>query len=352
MKDNIILIAATNRPDILDPALAAPGSLRPPDRRRPADRKAASKILEVHTRGKPLAKVVGWTRWPRRRPASRVPTCQPGQRGRPAGRPLGRPRDHRDTPREGIMRVIAAPRRSARVMSEKERRITAFHEMGHAIVGHFLENTDPVHKISVNQPRPGARLHDLAADRGQVLTTRAELKDTMAMTLGGRAAEEIIFGEVTTGASTTSRSHGYGQADGHALRDEREARPARLRTRPRPAVPGREFSPSPTTPTTSPARSTARSGACRGGPSGGAGHPHRAPCRARCDFRDLLRRETIEADQFNRLLQGESEEAGSAPTRSRRRAPSPRRPAAAARERRPGLGFPQPGPSPPDAAAC
>ncbi len=66
------------------------------------------------------------------------------------------------------MRVIAGPEKKTRVMSEKERRITAYHEMGHALVAHFLENTDPVHKISVDLARPGARLHDLAADRGQV----------------------------------------------------------------------------------------------------------------------------------------------------------------------------------------
>src|SRR5207248_1359182 len=102
---------------------------------------------------------------------------------------------------EGIMRVVAGPEKKSRVMSEKERRITAFHEMGHAIVAHFLENTDPVHKISVISRGQALGYTISLPTEDKFLTTRAELKDTMAMTLGGRAAEEIVFGEVTTGAS-------------------------------------------------------------------------------------------------------------------------------------------------------
>ena len=86
-------------------------------------------------------------------------------------------------------------------MSEKERRITAYHEMGHALVGHFLENTDPVHKISVISRGQALGYTISLPTEDKFLTTRAELNDTMAMTLGGRAAEEIVFGEVTTGAS-------------------------------------------------------------------------------------------------------------------------------------------------------
>ena len=86
-------------------------------------------------------------------------------------------------------------------MSEKERRITAYHEMGHAIVAHYLENTDPVHKISVISRGQALGYTISLPTEDKFLTTRAELSDTMAMTLGGRAAEEIVFGEVTTGAS-------------------------------------------------------------------------------------------------------------------------------------------------------
>jgi len=102
---------------------------------------------------------------------------------------------------EGIMRVIAGPEKKTRVMSEKERRITAFHEMGHAIVAHYLDNTDPVHKISVISRGQALGYTISLPTEDKFLTTRAELSDTMAMTLGGRAAEEICFGEVTTGAS-------------------------------------------------------------------------------------------------------------------------------------------------------
>jgi cell division protease FtsH len=202
MKDNIILIAATNRPDILDPALLRPGRF---DRQivvdRP-DRKGRVKILEVHTRGKPLAKTID---------LDNLAAQTPGFTGADlsnlvneaallAARNGHREIDHQHL-EEGIMRVIAGPEKKTRVMSEKERKITAFHEMGHAIVAHFLENTDPVHKISVISRGQALGYTISLPTEDKFLTTRAELNDTMAMTLGGRAAEEIVFGEVTTGAS-------------------------------------------------------------------------------------------------------------------------------------------------------
>jgi cell division protease FtsH len=202
MKDNIILIAATNRPDILDPALLRPGRF---DRQivvdRP-DRKGRAKILEVHTRGKPLAKSID---------LDNLAAQTPGFTGADlsnlvneaallAARQGKREIDHLHL-EEGIMRVIAGPEKKTRVMSEKERRVTAYHEMGHAIVAHFLENTDPVHKISVISRGQALGYTISLPTEDKFLTTRAELSDTMAMTLGGRAAEEIVFGEVTTGAS-------------------------------------------------------------------------------------------------------------------------------------------------------
>jgi cell division protease FtsH len=202
MKDNIILIAATNRPDILDPALLRPGRF---DRQivvdRP-DRKGRVKILEVHTRGKPLAKTID---------LDNLAAQTPGFTGADlsnlvneaallSARQGFREIDHQQL-EEGIMRVIAGPEKKTRVMSEKERKITAFHEMGHALVAHFLENTDPVHKISVISRGQALGYTISLPTEDKFLTTRAELNDTMAMTLGGRAAEEIVFGEVTTGAS-------------------------------------------------------------------------------------------------------------------------------------------------------
>jgi cell division protease FtsH len=202
MTDNIILIAATNRPDILDPALLRPGRF---DRQivvdRP-DRKGRAKILEVHTRGKPLAKEIN---------VDDLAGQTPGFTGadlanlvneaallaaRTGKREIGQ-----HELEEGIMRVIAGPEKKTRVMSEKERRITAFHEMGHAIVGHYLEHSDPVHKISVIGRGQALGYTISMPQEDRFLTTRAELTDSMAMTLGGRAAEEIVFSEITTGAS-------------------------------------------------------------------------------------------------------------------------------------------------------
>jgi cell division protease FtsH len=202
MKDNIILIAATNRPDILDPALLRPGRF---DRQivvdRP-DRKGRMKILEVHTRGKPLAKAIDLDALAGQTPGFTGADLQNlvNEAALLAARQGKREIDHLQL-EEGIMRVIAGPEKKTRVMSEKERRVTAFHEMGHALVAHYLHNTDPVHKISVISRGQALGYTISLPTEDKFLTTRAELSDTMAMTLGGRAAEEIVFGEVTTGAS-------------------------------------------------------------------------------------------------------------------------------------------------------
>ena len=202
MKDNIILIAATNRPDILDPALLRPGRF---DRQivvdRP-DRKGRKRILEVHTRGKPLAKQID---------LDTLAGQTPGFTGadlanliNEAALLTARSNKREITMHEleeGIMRVIAGPEKKSRVMSEKERLVTAYHELGHAIVGHLLPNTDPVHKISIISRGQALGYTISLPTEDKFLTTRAELTDTMAMTLGGRAAEEIIFSEITTGAS-------------------------------------------------------------------------------------------------------------------------------------------------------
>jgi cell division protease FtsH len=202
MKDNIILIAATNRPDILDPALLRPGRF---DRQivvdRP-DRKGRAKILEVHTRGKPLAKDIH---------VDDLAGQTPGFTGADLSNLVneaallaarnGKREITQTELEEGIMRVIAGPEKKTRVMGEKERLITAYHEMGHAIVGHYLEHSDPVHKISIISRGQALGYTISMPQEDKFLTTRAELQDTMAMTLGGRAAEEIVFQEITTGAS-------------------------------------------------------------------------------------------------------------------------------------------------------
>jgi cell division protease FtsH len=202
MKDNIILIAATNRPDILDPALLRPGRF---DRQvvvdRP-DRKGRVRILEVHTRGKPLAKEID---------LDNLAGQTPGFTGadlanlvNEAALLAARTNKREVTQHEleeGIMRVIAGPEKKTRVMGEKERLVTAYHEMGHAMVAHFLEHTDPVHKISIISRGQALGYTISLPTEDKFLTTRAELADTLAMTLGGRAAEEIAFSEITTGAA-------------------------------------------------------------------------------------------------------------------------------------------------------
>jgi cell division protease FtsH len=202
MKDNIILIAATNRPDILDPALLRPGRF---DRQvvvdRP-DRKGRKHILEVHTRGKPLAKVID---------LDVLAGQTPGFTGADLANLINEAAlltarsDKREITmlelEEGIMRVIAGPEKKSRVMSEKERLITAYHELGHAIVGHMLPNCDPVHKISIIS-RGQALGYTISLPReDRFLQTKSALLDQMAMTLGGRAAEELVFHEITTGAA-------------------------------------------------------------------------------------------------------------------------------------------------------
>jgi cell division protease FtsH len=201
-KDNIIMIAATNRPDILDPALLRPGRF---DRQiavdRP-DRKGRAKILDVHTRGKPLAKGIN---------IDALAGQTPGFTGADLSNLIneaallaartGKREITQIELEEGILRVIAGPEKKTRVMSERERMITAYHEMGHAIVGNYLEFADPVHKISVISRGRALGYTISMPTEDRFLTTRSELLDSMAMTLGGRAAEEVVFGDITTGAS-------------------------------------------------------------------------------------------------------------------------------------------------------
>jgi cell division protease FtsH len=202
LKDNIILIAATNRPDILDPALLRPGRF---DRQivvdRP-DRIGRRKILEVHAKGKPIAPEID---------LDTLAAGTPGFTGADLANLVneaallsarhGKKTIEQEQLEEGIMRVIAGPEKKTRLLSEEERKITAYHELGHAIVGHFLEHTDEVHKISIIS-RGQALGYTISLPReDRYLTTKTALMEQLAMTLGGRAAEELVFQEVTTGAA-------------------------------------------------------------------------------------------------------------------------------------------------------
>ena len=202
VKDNVILIAATNRPDILDPALLRPGRF---DRQivvdRP-DRKGRREVLEVHSKGKPLASEID---------LDVLAASTPGFTGADLANVIneaallaarrGEKTIGQNELEEGIMRVIAGPEKKSRLFSEKERKITAYHEMGHALTGYYLEGTDDVHKISIVSRGQALGYTISLPSEDRYLTTKSTLMDQMAMTLGGRAAEELVFHEVTTGAA-------------------------------------------------------------------------------------------------------------------------------------------------------
>ncbi len=198
----VIVMAATNRPDILDPALLRPGRF---DRQIVVDapdivgRKA---ILEVHAKGKPLAKEIDLEVLARR---------TPGFTGADLANLINESallatrRRRKEIGmlelEEAIDRVIAGPERKSRVMTDEEKRLIAFHETGHALVGYALPNSDPVHKVTI-VARGRSLGHTLALPtHDKYLVKRSELVDQLAMLLGGRTAEEIIFADPTTGAA-------------------------------------------------------------------------------------------------------------------------------------------------------
>jgi len=198
----VILIAASNRPDVLDPALLRPGRF---DRQIPVDRpdlKGRAAILEVHAKGKPIAKSVDLADFAKR---------TPGFTGADLANVLNEAalltaRENakvitNEALDEAIDRVMAGPQRKTRLMTEEERRITAYHEGGHALVAAARPHTDPVHKITI-MPRGRALGYTMVLpDEDRYATTRNQMLDQLAYSLGGRAAEELIFHDPTTGAS-------------------------------------------------------------------------------------------------------------------------------------------------------
>ncbi|MGH9120129.1 MAG: ATP-dependent zinc metalloprotease FtsH [Acidimicrobiales bacterium] len=197
----VILIAASNRPDILDPALLRPGRF---DRQIVVDRPdlvGRRAILAVHAKGKPLGDDVSIDIIARR---------TPGFTGADLANLLNesallsarRGVEHVGMPEvaAAIDRVIAGPERKTRVMSDREKQVIAYHEGGHALVGHVLPNTDPIHKVSIIARGRALGWTLALPTEDKVLRTRSELRDELAMLLGGRTAEEMIFGDPTTGA--------------------------------------------------------------------------------------------------------------------------------------------------------
>jgi cell division protease FtsH len=198
----VILIAATNRPDILDPALLRPGRFDRQISVGAPDMIGRAQILKVHAKGKPLAADVDLEAVARR---------TPGFTGADLANVLNEAAllTARNNAKlvdnaaldEAIDRVIAGPQKRTRVMSEHEKKITAYHEGGHALVAAALPGTDPVHKITI-LPRGRALGYTMVLpDVEKYSTTRAEMLDQLAYMLGGRAAEELVFHDPTTGAS-------------------------------------------------------------------------------------------------------------------------------------------------------
>jgi len=202
VKGGVILIAATNRPDILDPALLRPGRF---DRQIAVDRpdmQGRKQILTVHAKGKPVSPDLDLEVIARRTPgftgADLANVINEGAllTARGGGKLITA-----TTLEEAIDRVMAGPQRRTRLMSDKEKKVTAYHEAGHALVAHALPNTDPVHKITI-LPRGRALGYTMVLPlEDKYSQSRAELLDMLAYAMGGRAAEELVFHDPTTGAS-------------------------------------------------------------------------------------------------------------------------------------------------------
>ncbi|MCE5259214.1 MAG: ATP-dependent zinc metalloprotease FtsH [Chloroflexi bacterium] len=202
----VIVLAATNRPDILDPALLRPGRF---DRRvvldRP-DRHGREAIFGVHVRGKPLEKEVSLDTLARQTPGF---TGADVENAVNEAAILAARRNKRsigmDEFQEAIERVVAGPERRSRLITDKEKKLIAYHEAGHALVQMSLPNCDPVHKVSVvARGMAGGYTITLPAD-DRVLYSKSKFEDELAGLMGGRTSEEIVFGDVTTGASNDLR---------------------------------------------------------------------------------------------------------------------------------------------------
>ncbi|MFE6282363.1 ATP-dependent zinc metalloprotease FtsH [Streptomyces sp. NPDC057877] len=202
VKGGVILIAATNRPDILDPALLRPGRF---DRQIAVDRpdmQGRLEILKVHQKGKPVAEDVD---------LSAVARRTPGMTGADLANVLNEAAlltarsdqklvDNKMLD-EAIDRVVAGPQKRTRIMSDKEKKITAYHEGGHALVAAASPNSDPVHKITILSRGRALGYTMVLPDEDKYSTTRNEMLDQLAYMLGGRAAEELVFHDPTTGAA-------------------------------------------------------------------------------------------------------------------------------------------------------
>ncbi|PIV47297.1 cell division protein FtsH [bacterium (Candidatus Gribaldobacteria) CG02_land_8_20_14_3_00_41_15] len=203
---NVIVIAATNRPDVLDPALLRPGRF---DRRVVIDEpdiKDREEILKVHAREKPLAKEVSLRRIAERTPGfSGADLANLLNEAAILAARRNKKMIEMDELYESVEKVMMGPERRSRVITEKEKKITAYHEAGHAIVAHFLPHTDPVQKISIiARGQVGGYTIKLPIE-DKHMHTKSEFVEELAVLLAGHATEKEIFGEVTTGATSDLR---------------------------------------------------------------------------------------------------------------------------------------------------
>lgn len=199
--EGIIIIAATNRPDILDPALLRPGRF---DRQIVVDIpdiKGREEILKVHARGKPLAEEVRLDVIARRTPGfTGADLANVMNEAALLSARRGKKKIYMSELEDSVERVIAGPEKKSRVISDFEKKLVAYHEAGHALVGHYLPNTDPVHKISII-PRGRAGGYTLLLPKeDRRFITKSQLLDQVSMLLGGRVAEALVLKEISTGA--------------------------------------------------------------------------------------------------------------------------------------------------------
>jgi len=201
VNEGIIILAATNRPDILDPALLRPGRFDRQITVNFPDVKGREAILKVHTRTKPLAAEVELKVLARRTPGFTGADLENlVNEGALLAARRGRNTISMFELEEAIDRVIAGPEKRSRVISDFEKKIVAYHEAGHALVGYLLPHTDPVHKVSII-PRGRAGGYTLMLPEGdRYYMTRSELLDRVAVLLAGRVAEQVVFNEISTGA--------------------------------------------------------------------------------------------------------------------------------------------------------
>jgi cell division protease FtsH len=201
VKSGVILVAATNRPDILDPALLRPGRF---DRQIVVDRpdlNGRTGILKVHTRGKPLAKDIDVEVLARRTPGfTGADLANVVNEAALLAARFDRSEIGMVELEEAIDRVVAGPQRRSRVIGDHEKKVIAYHEAGHALVSHALPNADPVHKVSIISRGQALGFTLTLPTEDKFLVSRSELIDQLAMIMGGRVAEEIVFDEPTTGA--------------------------------------------------------------------------------------------------------------------------------------------------------